>query len=81
MNVVAENVRRFRYRRGLTQVELGELCGIAQGRISDLETGRHIPQLPTMIRVAGALGVEVPELFVEPNGHPSEKTHERIETA
>jgi transcriptional regulator with XRE-family HTH domain len=36
----------------------------------DLETGRHFPQYTTLIRIAGALGVEVPELFEDPDGRP-----------
>ena len=41
----AENLRRFRNEKGLTQIELAELCGISPKTLSSYETGRTEPNL------------------------------------
>ena len=44
---------------GLTQKELSELTGIAQGDISKLETGNANPSLRTLIRLAEGMGMQL----------------------
>ena len=41
----AENLRRLRNEKGLTQIELAELCGISPKTLSSYETGRTEPNL------------------------------------
>ena len=49
---------------GLTQKELSERTGIAQGDISKLENGNANPSLRTLQRLANAMGMVVKIEFV-----------------
>lgn len=44
---------------GMTQKELSEITGIAQGDISKLETGNVNPSLRTLIRLAEGMGMQL----------------------
>ena len=55
--LVAENVKRIRKERGLTQEQLAELCETATSYIGLLETGKNVPKLSTIERIATALNV------------------------
>ena len=44
---------------GMTQKELSELTGIAQGDISKLEKGNSNPSLRTLIRLAEGMGMRL----------------------
>lgn len=53
-----EIIRKFmeaRIDRGLTQKELGKLCGMKQSNISRLESGEYNPTLSVLKRIAEAL--------------------------
>lgn len=54
-----------RLRVGMTQQQLAEAIGTRQSAVSDLEAGRHVPQLGTLTRWAEALGLRV-DLRLEP---------------
>ena len=53
---------------GMTQKELSELTGIAQGDISKLEKGNANPSLRTLIRLAGGMGMQLKVEFC-PSSH------------
>ena len=53
-----------RREKGITQKELAELTGIAQGDISKLENGSANPSIKTLNRVAAALGKTLKIEFV-----------------
>lgn len=53
-----------RREKGITQKELSERTGIAQGDISKLENGSANPSVKTLKRVADALGKKVKIEFV-----------------
>lgn len=53
-----------RREKGITQKELSERTGIAQGDISKLENGSANPSVKTLKRVAAALGKKVKIEFV-----------------
>ena len=53
-----------RREKGITQKELSELTGIAQGDISKLENGSANPSIKTLKRVATALGKRLKIEFV-----------------
>lgn len=55
-------VKRLRAAAGLSQEQLGLRCGMHLSVISRLERGLRDPQLTTIARVAGALGVTPAEL-------------------
>ena len=49
---------------GMTQQELAERTGIAQGDISKLETGRANPSLKTLQRLAEGMGMRLKLEFI-----------------
>ena len=53
-----------RKRTGLTQKELSERTGIAQGDISKLERGNANPSLRTLKRLAAGMGMQIKIEFV-----------------
>ncbi len=55
----AHNVSDSRSRLGLSQRELSERTGIAQGDISKLERGTANPSLKTLKRLAAGLGMKL----------------------
>jgi len=67
--LVGQNVRRIRFRKGLTQVELAKLSGYRQQYLSGLERGRRNPTVVTLQRLARAMGVSHVDL-VRPNRKP-----------
>lgn len=52
---VGENIRRLRKEKGLTQKQLGELCGINEANIRKYELGGANPKLETLQKIATAL--------------------------
>lgn len=60
---VGENIKRLRKERGLTQKNLGELCGIAEPNIRKYENGKQNPKLETAESIAKALNVSVLSLL------------------
>jgi transcriptional regulator with XRE-family HTH domain len=49
------NLRALRDRAGLSQEELGEMCGLDRTEISLLERGLRFPRLDTLVKLARAL--------------------------
>lgn len=60
-----ETLRHIREQAGLSQPELSELSGVAQGTISDIERGKRKPRGRTLRKLAQVLGVEVADLLGE----------------
>ena len=58
-----------RQRAGLTQKELSERTGIAQGDISKLENGNANPSIRTLQRLASGMGMTLKVEFL-PNAAP-----------
>lgn len=44
---------------GLTQKEIAEKTGIQQANVSRYLSGKKVPELGTLVRLAGAVGMEV----------------------
>lgn len=53
-----ENLRSVRRRLGVSQEELGFRSGLHRTEVGLLERGERTPRLDTVIKLAGALGVE-----------------------
>jgi transcriptional regulator with XRE-family HTH domain len=60
-----KRVRTVRNSKDMTQNELAEKAEIAQAYLSEIETGKTIPSIPVLRRIAKALGVSVAELLDE----------------
>ena len=63
---VGERVRRFRESAGLTQTALARTADIGRVTLVRLEHGEQSPRFKTLKAVADALGVDAPDLLVEP---------------
>ncbi len=61
---LATVIREVRERKGLTQEQLAERAKVARGYLAQLEAGhKQNPSVPTLRRLAKALGVPVTELL------------------
>jgi transcriptional regulator with XRE-family HTH domain len=56
------NLKKFRNRRGVSQMKLAELCGTATNYIGEIEIGRRFPSLKLMEKLGQVLEIE-PYLF------------------
>ena len=63
---IGERVRRYRESAGLTQVGLARAACIGRVTLVRLENGEQSPRFKTLKAVADALGMEGPDLLVEP---------------
>ena len=61
-----KNLPELRIRRGWSQGDLGREAGVRSDTVSSIERGRHAPRPSTLRKLAEALGVEVADLFREP---------------
>jgi transcriptional regulator with XRE-family HTH domain len=51
-------LREARNKADLSQEEVAGLTGLSRGVISPLERGEHLPRLDTLLKLAGAVGVD-----------------------
>ncbi|HEV8439502.1 MAG TPA: XRE family transcriptional regulator [Methylomirabilota bacterium] len=69
MTSLGQRIKAFRAERHLQQRQLAEKAGLTPSMLSQIESGRLTPSLPTLGKVAGALGVPIAALFeAAPNG-------------
>lgn len=68
-SILAENIRLFRKRQGLSQEELAHLCGLHRTYIGSIEREERNATLSTLEAFAEALGVSISELLIK---HPKE---------
>jgi len=57
VQLLGENVRRYRKLKGLTQEQLALEAGMERSYVSDLERGQRNPSVRALGRLAEALGV------------------------
>ena len=67
---IGERVRRYRESAGLTQEGLARAADIGRVTLVRLEKGEQSPRFKTLNAVADALGMEAPDLLVEPEFLP-----------
>jgi putative transcriptional regulator len=60
---VANHIKEYRLRSGLTQEELGVAVGVSRQSINAIERGRYIPSLPLALRFARVFECLTDELF------------------
>lgn len=61
----ANPIRKARLEAGLTQEDLAREVGVGLRNVPDWESGRRIPRLKTLRRIAEATGVSVEDLTAE----------------
>jgi transcriptional regulator with XRE-family HTH domain len=67
---VGRLVERLRREAGLTQAALAERIGTTQAALSKIETGRTLPGLELLDRVARAVGCPISLVLGEPSALP-----------
>jgi transcriptional regulator with XRE-family HTH domain len=60
---IGHNIRRLREQKGWNQTELGFHADASPSIISLIENAKRNPSTTTLAKIAGALGVEVVDLF------------------
>lgn len=61
--ILAEKILEARQRRGLTQIETAGAAGISQSYYAEIETGRKMPTIATLDRIAAALKIRPGKLL------------------
>lgn len=61
----AENIKYFRTKKGLTQLELATELGKSANYINGIENGVSFPSIDMMEKIAEALSIEPHELLME----------------
>ena len=64
-NIVGDSIRRLRLDAGLTQEELALKCGLSQGYINQLESGKRRFTQKSLDMIADTLSIPLMELFRE----------------
>jgi transcriptional regulator with XRE-family HTH domain len=75
---IGERIRRLRLKRSMGLVELGRHAGLSASFLSQLETGRVVPTLRNLARIAMVFGRDL-SYFFEPEPHPLFRLHRRAE--
>lgn len=70
--IIGLNVSTFRHQRNWTQEELAERAGVSKQFICNIECGRAIPSLRTVLSLCDALGVSSDNLLERSSTHNSD---------
>jgi len=62
-NMIHELIRELRQKRGLTEQQLADIAGFSKGLISQIETEKTAPTIPTLHKIVSALGLSLGEFF------------------
>ena len=68
MTIVQTNLRRIIVEKDLKKKAVATRAGITQQAFSDILAGRKVIRADMIPALAGACGVEIPELFKEDQG-------------
>lgn len=60
---LAENLKRIRSEKGISQGDIVKTTGLDKAMISNIENGKTNPTLATISKLAKAVGVSVDELL------------------
>lgn len=75
---IGDRIRRLRLKRSMGLVELGRQTGLSASFLSQLETGRVVPTLRNLARIAMVFGRDL-AYFFEPEPHPLFRIHRHTE--
>ena len=71
---LGDRIRSLRERRGLTREALAVLTGLSAVYIKKIESGERLaPSMPTLARIAKALGASLHVELIERLSHPRRK--------
>lgn len=67
-----EQIRKLREARGWTQEQLSHEAGVSQAMISAAESGKRVPRLRWLAKIAKALGVREADLITKEEAYKVE---------
>lgn len=70
--IFAKNLKENRRKCGLSQEKLAEKADVSTHYIAVIELARNFPAADVIERLAGALGIEIYQLFVSPHSPNAE---------
>lgn len=79
-NVVGINIRRIRIEAGLTQEKFALNCGLSQGYINQLESGKRRFTQKSLEFIAETLAIPIAELFLPPKPSRFPSTQDNVNT-
>jgi transcriptional regulator with XRE-family HTH domain len=59
------NLKKFRKKRGISQMTLAQLCDTSGNYIGEIEMGRRIPSFEKIEKIAWALEIASYQLFIQ----------------
>jgi transcriptional regulator with XRE-family HTH domain len=63
LEVLGQRMRELREKKGISQEDLAEFCGLHRTAVGLLERGKTIPRLDTLLLISQGLGVTVSKLL------------------
>lgn len=66
LTTISANLKRLRTRQGHSLERLAKLAGVSRAMLSQIETGKSVPTISLLLKVADALGVPIANLLVAP---------------
>ena len=63
---IGEKIKDYRKESGLSQKDLGQKLNVSQQHIAQYESGKRIPKLDTIQKIATALNISVNDLLESP---------------
>ena len=66
LSVIGTNLKRLRTRQGHSLERLAKHAGVSRAMLSQIETGRSVPTIILLLKVANALGVPLATLLSTP---------------
>ncbi len=64
LKTLGENIKRIRMEKGISQIDLANMCDFEKSNMSRIESGGNNPTLLTMIKIAKALNVSLSEIQI-----------------
>jgi putative transcriptional regulator len=59
---IGKNIRKFRKKKGFSQLDLAAACGFEESSIGRLENGKTNPTIKTLVKIGKALEVKLTDL-------------------
>jgi len=76
--VFIQNLKKFRNKKGLSQMKVAELCNTAPSYIGEIEIGRRFPSLKLIEKIGQVLEVEPYRFFIDEAGENLDELDETI---
>ena len=63
--IIRENIKKYRNKRNLSQVQLAIKCSLSSEYVSEIERGKRLPSLKRLLMIAQALEIEPHKFFLK----------------